>query len=92
MTVSEPELVVTQAPPTYTPVALSVPLSAVPVMLILPVPVAAILTSDDSKQAPIDVAPLPLEIPIIVSAPLLVVMQPCVEILEKTLTPLALLP
>ena len=46
MTVSEPVLVVTQAPTTLTPSAELVPLAAVPVIKTLPAPVAEMLADE----------------------------------------------
>ena len=73
LTVSEPELVVTQELPyTTIPLAESVPFAAVPVTVTLPAPVAEMLAESPS-QTPVEYDPVPFEVPLSVSEPELVV-------------------
>ena len=72
LTVIEPVLVLKLEPSARTPMALSVPFAAAPVILNWPVPVAEML-EDASRFTPIESAPVPHEVPLNVSEPELVV-------------------
>jgi hypothetical protein len=72
LSVSEPELVVTQEFwYIYTPQAYIVPFAAVPVIVTLPVPVAEML--EEPAKTPEELSPVPHEVPLTVSEPELVV-------------------
>jgi hypothetical protein len=70
--VSEPEVVVTQELYAHIPQAISVPHAAVPVIVTLPAPVAEMLASGNSLT-PVEIHPVPQEVPMTVSEPELVV-------------------
>ena len=71
--VSVPVLVVTQDPLTEMPQALSVPFTAVPVIVTLPPAVAEIV--DELSKTPLELIPEPFEVPLTVSKPVVVVTQ-----------------
>jgi hypothetical protein len=72
VTVREPELVVTVAPSTRIPCASFVPFAALPVIVTLPVSVAEML-ADEARKTPLEYVPVPLEVPLTVREPELVV-------------------
>jgi hypothetical protein len=71
LTVSEPELVVTLDAATQIPQAQYVPFAAVPVIVTLPAPVAEM--ADELRKTPVELDPVPHEVPLTVSEPELVV-------------------
>jgi hypothetical protein len=83
--VSEPKVVVTQEFwSTEIPLAEFVPFAAMPVIVTLPAPVAEML-EEKARETPMEPDPVPHEIPLTVSEPVLVVTQ-----LPFTSTPRAL--
>ena len=74
LTITEPELVVIIDPSTRMPAELDAPFAALPVMVILPAPLAEML-EDEVRKTPVDPSPVPQEVPLTVSEPELVVTQ-----------------
>ena len=75
LTVSDPEVVVMlERSSTKMPEALSAPFAAVPVIVTLPAPVAEML-ADLYRKTPVGPAPVPVEVPLTVSEPEVVVTQ-----------------
>ena len=71
LTVIEPEVAVTQEAFTTIPQAVLVPFAAVPVIVTLPVPVAEML--DVLRSTPLELVPVPHEVPLTVVVPELAV-------------------
>jgi hypothetical protein len=74
LTVSGPDVVVTQEEFTRIPQAELVPQAAMPVIVKWPVPVSEML-EDEVRKTPMDMSPVPQEVPLTVSEPEFVVTQ-----------------